>query len=115
MVRTDDLLRPERAHLSSIVAMTDRQAPTLNSPTRPLDDDGITLWLPAFEPESPALPAPTVLSGPPVPDSPLTYGLVAKVSLSRPGFGFRIEHDLPPDVDLIEARPKAKVVGEHLI
>lgn len=91
--------------------MTNRQAPTLAPP----DDDGMTLWLPDIEPELPVLPAPTVLSGPEVPDGPLRYGLVAKVSLSRPGFGFRIEHDLPPDVDLIEARPRAKVVGEHLI
>ena len=59
--------------------------------------------------------APTIISGPPVTDAPLTYGLVAKVALSRPGFGFRIEHDLPPDVELIDVRPKAKVVGEHLI
>ena len=89
--------------------MTDRRAPTLSAPD---DDAGITLWLPDFEPE---LPTPTILSSPPTPDGPLTYGLVAKVSLSRPGFGFRIEHDLPPDVDLVEARPKAKVVGDHLI
>jgi len=90
--------------------MMDRQASTLFPP-----DDGLTLWLPDFEPELPTLPAPTVLVGPAAPDGPITYGLVAKVSLARPGFGFRVEHDLPPDVDLVEAKPKAKVVGEHLI
>src|SRR5262245_41345481 len=85
------------------VAMTDRRAPTFSA----LGDieAGLTLWLPDLEPEVPVLPAPTILAGPAVPDGPLTYGLVAKVSLARPGFGFRVEHDLPPDVDLIEARP----------
>jgi hypothetical protein len=68
--------------------------------------------------ESPAwvfLPAPTVVSGPAAVDGPFTYGLVAKVTLNRPGFGFRVEHDLPEGVDLIESRPKATVVGDHLI
>jgi hypothetical protein len=92
--------------------MSDRRAPTL---TPPQADAGITLWLPDLEPEVPTLPAPTILSGPPVPDGPFTYGLAGKVALARPGFGFRIEHDLPPDVDLVEVKPKAKVVGEHLI
>jgi hypothetical protein len=93
--------------------MTDRPGPTLAAPGDV--DDGLTLWLPDLEPEFPALPAPTILAGPAVPDGPLTYGLVAKVSLARPGFGFRVEHDLPPDVDLVDARPKATVVGDHLI
>jgi hypothetical protein len=93
--------------------MTDHRAPTL-SPPGDLEA-GLTLWLPDLEPEPPALPAPTIMSGPAMPDGPLTYGLVAKVSLARPGFGFRIEHDLPPDVDLVEAKPRATVVGEHLI
>jgi hypothetical protein len=93
--------------------MTDRRAPTLPPPGDL--DAGLTLWLPDFEPEAPALPAPTILAGPPVPDGPLTYGLVAKVTLARPAFGFRVEHDLPPDVDLVEARPRATVVGDHLI
>lgn len=92
--------------------MSDHRAPTL-APS--LHEAGITLWLPDRERESPSLPPPTIHSGPAVADAPLTYGLLAKVSLARPGFGFRIEHDLPPDVDLIEVRPKAKVVGEHLI
>ena len=61
------------------------------------------------------LPAPSVVSGPSVDDGPFTYGLVAKVTLTRPGFGFRIEHDLPEGVDLVEARPRATVVGDHLI
>jgi hypothetical protein len=43
------------------------------------------------------------------------YGLVARVALTRPAFGFRVEHDMPAGVELIEARPKATVVGEHLI
>jgi hypothetical protein len=90
--------------------MMDRQATAFAPP-----EDGITLWLPDFEPEVPTLPAPTVLAGPAVPDGPITYGLVAKVSLARPGFGFRVEHDLPSDVDLVDAKPKAKVVGDHLI
>jgi hypothetical protein len=93
--------------------MTDRRAPTI-SPPGDLDA-GLTLWLPDLEPELPLLPAPTILAGPAVADGPLTYGLVAKVSLARPGFGFRVEHDLPADVDLIDARPKATVVGDHLI
>jgi hypothetical protein len=93
--------------------MTDRRAPT--APPHGDVEAGLTLWLPDFEPDVPPLPAPTVLAGPPVPDGVVTYGLVAKVSLSRPGFGFRIEHYLPADVDLVEARPKATVVGDHLI
>jgi hypothetical protein len=90
--------------------MMDRQASTLAPP-----DDGLTLWLPDLDPEVPTLPAPTILSGPPAADGPITYGLVAKVSLARPGFSFRVEHDLPPDCELVEAKPKAKVVGDHLI
>jgi hypothetical protein len=70
----------------------------------------------AIEPQSwQFLPAPSVVSGPSVDDGPFTYGLVAKVTLTRPGFGFRIEHDLPEGVDLVEARPRATVVGDHLI
>ena len=45
----------------------------------------------------------------------VTYGLVARVALSRPGFGFRIEHDLPPGVELVTVKPRATVVGDHLI
>ena len=45
----------------------------------------------------------------------IVYGLVARVAMSQPGFGFRVEHDLPVGVELVEARPKAKVVGDHLI
>lgn len=61
------------------------------------------------------LPPPSVVSGPSVEEGPFTYGLVAKVTLTRPGFGFRIEHDLPEGVELVEARPRATVVGDHLI
>jgi hypothetical protein len=93
--------------------MTDRRAPTAPPPGDV--EAGLTLWLPDFEPDLPVLPAPTVLAGPAVADGPFTYGLVAKVSLARPAFGFRVEHDLPPDVDLVEARPRATVVGDHLI
>jgi hypothetical protein len=64
---------------------------------------------------SPSLPAPTVFHGPGSGDDTITYGLVARVALNRPGFGFRIEHDLPPGVDLVSAKPRATVVGEHLI
>lgn len=46
---------------------------------------------------------------------PLVYGLVAKVLLPRPAFNFKVEHDLPPNVTLLEAKPRATVVGEHLI
>lgn len=62
-----------------------------------------------------SLPAPTIFSGPATGDDTITYGLVARVALNRPGFGFRIEHDLPPGVDLVSAKPRATVVGEHLI
>lgn len=48
-------------------------------------------------------------------DLPLVYGLVAKVLLPRPAFNFKVEHDLPPNVTLLEAKPRATVVGEHLI
>ena len=85
--------------------MTDHRAPTLPAArgsrcrAHPVAAD--------LEPEAPILPAPTILAGPPAPDGPLTYGLVAKVTLRRPAFGFRVEHDLPADVDLIEAKPRA--------
>jgi hypothetical protein len=46
---------------------------------------------------------------------PLTYGLAAKVLLPRPAFGFKVEHDLPMGVTLVEASPKCNVVGDHLI
>ena len=46
---------------------------------------------------------------------PLVYGLIAKVLLPRPAFGFRVEHSLPENVQLLETNPKATVVGAHLI
>jgi hypothetical protein len=61
------------------------------------------------------LPSPSVASGPSRFDGTIVYGLVARVTLNRPGFGFRVEHDLPTGVDLVEARPRATVVGDHLI
>jgi hypothetical protein len=76
-------------------------------------DPGLPSWLPDVDP--PALPAPTVMVGPPAPDGPFTYGLRAKVALAKPGFGFRVEHDMPQGVELVDTRPKAKVVGQHLI
>ena len=90
--------------------MTDRQAmlPPAADP-----DPELPSWLPDVDP--PALPAPTVMVGQPAPDGPFTYGLRAKVALAKPGFGFRVEHDMPQGVELIETRPKAKVVGQHLI
>ena len=51
----------------------------------------------------------------PAAELPVKYGLVARMALSQPGFGFRVEHDLPGGVDLVEARPRATVVGDHLI
>ncbi len=55
-------------------------------------------------------PAPAALD-----DGPLAYGLVAKVLLPRPAFNFKVEHDLPMNVTLVEAKPRATVVGDHLI
>ncbi|WP_020468201.1 COG1361 family protein [Zavarzinella formosa] len=55
-------------------------------------------------------PAPAQLE-----EVPLAYGLVAKVLLPRPAFNFKVEHDLPPNVTLLEAKPRATIVGEHLI
>jgi len=59
--------------------------------------------------------APMVVKKLPKADGTIVYGLVARVAMSQPGFGFRVEHDLPVGVELVEARPKAKVVGDHLI
>ena len=89
--------------------MPDRQA-MLSVPD---SNPGLPSWLP--DPGPSPLPAPTVVVGPPAPDGPFTYGLRAKVALSKPGFGFRVEHDMPPGLQLIETRPKATVVGDHLI
>ena len=61
-------------------------------------------------PASVLAPAPAQLE-----ELPLVYGLVAKVLLPRPAFNFKVEHDLPPNVTLLEAKPRATVVGEHLI
>lgn len=61
------------------------------------------------------LPKPAVLQGPPSSEGNITYGLVARASLPKPAYGFRVEHDLPPGVDFVDAKPKATVVGEHLI
>src|SRR5690349_11404131 len=91
--------------------MPDRQAML---PSAESDDAaGLPPWLP--DSAVSALPAPTVLVGPPAPDGPFTYGIRAKIALTKPGFGFRVEHDMPAGVELVEARPKATVVGSHLI
>lgn len=66
-------------------------------------------------PNSVVPPALVVESGQSHNNGLITYGLVVRMALSRPGFGFRIEHDLPEGVDFVEARPRATVVGEHLI
>jgi hypothetical protein len=76
-----------------------------------LRDATATLEPPSWQ----MLSAPSVVSGPSIEDGPFTYGLVAKVTLARPGFGFRVEHDLPEGVDFVEARPRATIVGDHLI
>ncbi|QVL30882.1 chemotaxis protein CheW [Telmatocola sphagniphila] len=47
--------------------------------------------------------------------NPLVYGLIAKVSLPRPAFQFKIEHDLPANVALLDVKPKAAVVGNRII
>lgn len=92
--------------------MSDRWDATL-TPDAPTDSTAIPSWLDVEE--TPLLAEPTVLHSAAAPDGPLVYGLVARVALSRPGFGFRVEHDLPAGVELIEARPRATVVGDHLI
>lgn len=79
-------------------------------PTLPMKDAG-----------NPYCPAEPVLSGPTVVRTlsslkgTITYGLVAKVGLTRPGYSCRVEHDLPMGVELVEVQPKATVVGDHLI
>ena len=60
-------------------------------------------------------PSTIVVKKLPKPDGTIVYGLVARIVMSQPGFGFRVEHDLPVGVELVEVRPKAKVVGDHLI
>jgi hypothetical protein len=92
--------------------MSDRWDAALAVDTPP-DGSEIPAWLNALE--SPDLPSPTMVQGPTVANGSLTYGLVARITLNRPGFGFRVEHDLPAGVELIEARPRATVVGDHLI
>lgn len=59
--------------------------------------------------------APDTSRPPTIRRMPLVYGLVAKVDLPRPAFAFRVEHDLPSNVVLLETNPKATVVGDHLI
>lgn len=71
---------------------------------------------PRIMPEYAGIPAAMMGPGPTIPDEiPLTYGLHAKVLLPRPAFNFKVEHDLPMDVILLECKPKATIVGEHLI
>ena len=66
--------------------------------------------------EASEIPAARLDAAPsPMADLPLVYGLVAKVLLPRPAFNFKVEHDLPPNVTLLEAKPRATIVGEHLI
>lgn len=58
---------------------------------------------------------PTIGGTTPPAESPLVYGLVAKITLTRPAFGFRVDHDLPPNVELVQTKPKAVVVNDHLM
>ncbi len=90
-------------------------------------DDEYPVWLELELPEDPRIQATVPVPVPiadlnvpartePLPSNPpLVYGLNAKVLLPRPAFGFRIEHSLPAGVKLLEAHPKASVVGDHLI
>lgn len=63
----------------------------------------------------PVLAGPTIVRSLSSLNGTITYGLVAKVGLSRPGYGCRVEHDLPMGVELVQVQPKATVVGDHLI
>lgn len=67
------------------------------------------------EPTADRSSTPIAIKKPLVTNGTIVYGLVARVAMSQPGFGFRVEHDLPVGVELVEAKPKAKVVGDHLI
>jgi len=78
-------------------------------PTLPMEDAG------PFCLAEPVLPGPMVVRTPSSLNGTITYGLVAKVGLTRPGYSCRVEHDLPLGVELVEVQPKATVVGEHLI
>ena len=79
-------------------------------PTLQLKDAGST-----FRPAEPVLSGPTIVRTPSSLNGTIAYGLVAKVGLTRPGYGFRVEHDLPMGVELVEVQPRATVVGDHLI
>lgn len=70
---------------------------------------------PCPEQESPLVGSPTLERSQYALDGTISYGLVARIALRRPGFNFRVEHDLPLGVELVETRPKAKVIGDHLI
>jgi len=79
-------------------------------PNLQLQDSGSTYSL-----ADPVLVGPTIVRTSSSLNGTITYGLVAKVGLSRPGYGCRVEHDLPVGVELVEVQPKATVVGDHLI
>ena len=93
--------------------MTDHRAPTLPPPGDL--DAGLTLWLPGPRAGSPRPARPDHPGRPPGPGRPAHLRPGRQGHPGPAGFGFRIEHDLPPDVDLIEAKPRATVVGDHLI
>lgn len=89
-----------------------------------LDTGAAPVWLaepvlpsdPRIMPDGRSIPRPVVEPAPATLDEvPLAYGLVAKVLLPRPAFNFKVEHDLPAGVTLVEAKPRATVVGDHLI
>ncbi|MEZ6142150.1 MAG: hypothetical protein R3B84_16435 [Zavarzinella sp.] len=48
-------------------------------------------------------------------DLPLVYGLAAKVLLPRPAFGFKVDHDIPDGVTLIDTKPSATCLGGHIM
>lgn len=75
-----------------------------------MKDAGNTYCLP-----EPILSGPIVVRSASNLNGTITYGLVAKVGLSRPGYSCRVEHDLPMGVELVDVQPKATVVGDHLI
>jgi chemotaxis signal transduction protein len=46
---------------------------------------------------------------------PIAYGLLAKVTLPRSAHQFRVEHDLPAGIQLLDTVPPARIDGRRLI
>lgn len=67
--------------------------------------------------------APITVSDPPKPKPkplslaslPLSYGLVAKINLPRTANGFRVEHQLPPGVKVLEVSPPTMIVSNVVV